>query len=249
MKTAGKTKNHSGIAFEDVMKKLSSKARPDQLEGMARFGICGDGRLGVAVPELRKMAKEIGIDHSLALRLWATGIPDAMILAPMVDDPVKVTESQADKWVRGLDSWDVCDGLCMNLLDKTSFAAKKIKEWSVREEEFVKRAAYTLIACVAWHDKNLPDEFFVKLFPIIKNGSTDNRNFVKKAVNWALRNMGKRNLKLNSAAIKAAREIHKLDFSSARWIAADAIRELESPAVRRRLNTKRRDGQNRRPGQ
>jgi 3-methyladenine DNA glycosylase AlkD len=226
------------VLVKEVLQKLKDKARPDQLEGMARFAIVGEGRLGVSVPEMRKLAKEIGKDHSLAIGLWKTGIPDARIVAGLVGDPEKLTEKQMEDWVRDFDSWDVCDQVCMNLFEKTPLAIKKIHDWSQRDEEFVKRAAYALIACLAWHDKQAEDEKFTALFPVIKHGATDDRNFVKKAVNWALRNVGKRNPNLNRAAISLAREIQQLDSRAARWIAADAIRELESEAVQQRLKKK-----------
>jgi 3-methyladenine DNA glycosylase AlkD len=222
-------------SIEDVLNDLKSKAKPDQLEGMARFAIVGKKRLGVSVPDLRKLAKKIGKNHKLALKLWKTGIPDAMILAAMVDRPEEVTEKQMEDWVMDIESWDVCDQLCMNLFEKTPLVLKKTLEWSNREEEFVKRAAFALIACLAWHDKEAPDEFFIKLFPLIKEGSADERNFVKKAVNWALRNIGKRNPSLNKAAIKTAKSIKQIDSKAARWIASDALRELESEAVQKRL--------------
>ncbi len=221
--------------FQNILKRLKAKARPDQLEGMVRFGIAGEGRLGVSVPDLRRLAKETGKDHPLALKLWQTKIPDAMILASMIDDPAKVTEKQMELWVKGFNSWDVCDQTCMNLFDKVPFVTKKIKAWAERKEEFVKRAGFTLIACVAWHDKTLPDKYFISFLPIIRKASTDERNFVRKAVNWALRHIGKRNANLNKIAIKAAQEIQKIDSKAARWIAADALRELKSAAVQRRL--------------
>jgi 3-methyladenine DNA glycosylase AlkD len=225
-------------SVEEVLQKLRALARPDQLDGMARFAIVGEGRLGVSVPEMRKLAKEIGKDHELALRLWKTGIPDARIVACMVGEPEKLTEKQMEDWVRDFDSWDVCDQVCMNLFEKTPLAGKKIHDWSKREEEFVKRTAYALIACLAWHDKDAEDDKFLALFPVIKQGATDERNFVKKAVNWALRNIGKRNPDLNRAAVALAKEIQRMDSKAARWIAADAIRELESDAVRQRLKKK-----------
>jgi 3-methyladenine DNA glycosylase AlkD len=155
----------------------------------------------------------------------------------MIDDPSKLTEEQMEEWVKDINSWDVCDQVCMNLFEKSSLVWKKIKDWSYREEEFVKRTAFSLIACLAWHDKKCGDEKFVGLFPIIKQGATDERNFVRKAVNWALRNIGKRNRKLNKAAIDTAQEIHQSNSKAARWIAADAIRELESETVQRRLRS------------
>ena len=221
--------------FDKVMETLHSMAKPENLEGMARFGITGDNRLGISMPGLRKLGKDIGKDHDIALKLWDTGIQDAMILASLIDDPLKVTEKQADSWVKDIDTWDVCDQLCMNLFEKSPLACRKIVEWSRREEEFVRRAAFTLIACLAWHDKKAEDDKFINLFPLLIRGATDERNFVKKAVNWALRNIGKRNLNLNKAAVNTAREIQRLDSKAAHWIASDTIRELESAAVQRRL--------------
>ena len=220
---------------EEVLGKLKAKARPDQLEGMARYGMVSEKRLGISIPELRKMAKEIGKDHDLALKLWKSGIQEARILAAMIDRPEEVTEQQMEEWVRGINSWDVCDQVCMNLFEKVPFARKKIGEWSGREEEFVKRTAYSLIACLAWHDKKAPNEDLIRFLPIIKEGATDERNYVRKAVNWALRNIGKRNANLNKAAIEAAREIQRMDSRAARWVAADALRELESEAVQKKL--------------
>jgi len=220
---------------EDILKKLKAKARPDQLEGMARFGISSDRRLGVNVPDMRKIAKDAGKDHALALELWKTGIPDAQIVAALVGEPEKLTDAQMEEWVKDFNSWDVCDQVCMNLFDKSPLAIKKIHDWSGREEEFVKRAAYALIACVAWHDKAADDNTFIQLFPIIKCGATDERNYVKKSVNWALRHIGKRNVRLNKAAIGIAEEIKQMDSKAARWIASDALKELKSENVQKRL--------------
>ena len=225
---------------EDVMEQLQSKAKPDQLDGMARFGIVGEKRLGVSVPDMRKIAKEIGKDHQLALDLWDTRVPEGMIVAGMVAEADKLTEQQMEAWVVDINSWDVCDQVCMNLFEKSPLAEKKIYDWSEREEEFVKRTAYALIACLAWHDKKAGDEDFIQYFPVILAGATDNRNFVKKAVNWALRNIGKRNLALNKAALELAYQIKEIDAKSARWIASDAIRELESDKVQERLRKKAR---------
>ncbi len=222
-------------SLADVLEKLKARARPDQVAEMARYGMAADRRLGVSVPDMRKLAKEIGKDHQLALGLWKVGIPEARIVAGMIGEPEKLTEQQMEDWVKDINSWDVCDQVCMNLFDKTPLAWKKVRDWSKREEEFVKRAAFALIACLAWHDKEAKDEEFIKLFPVIRRGATDERNFVKKAVNWALRHIGKRNPNLNRAAIKAAREIRRIDSRAARWIASNAIRELQSEAVQNRL--------------
>jgi len=222
-------------SVKDVLDKLQSKAKPEQLTGMAKYGMTVEKRLGVSVPIMRNLAKELGRDHKLALDLWWTGITEARIVAGMIADPARLTEEQMEEWAKDIDSWDVCDQVCMNLFEKSQLAPKKIMDWSEREEEFVKRAAFSLIACLAWHDKKASDEEFLGLLPVIMQAATDERNYVKKAVNWALRNIGKRNLSLNGAALGTAREIQQLESKSARWIAADAIRELESEAVQSRL--------------
>ena len=224
------------MAYVDsVIDKLKSKAQPENLEGMTRYGIPPEQRLCIRVPELRKMAKEVGRDHKLALDLWRSGIGEARILATMVAEPDRLTEEQMEDWVKDINSWDICDQLCMNLFSRNQLAWKKITDWSEREEEFVKRTAFSLIACLAWNDKKAVDNVFLELLPVIVREATDGRNFVKKAVNWALRNIGKRNVNLNKAALNTAKEIQQLDSRTARWIAADAIRELESEAVQNRL--------------
>jgi len=198
-------------SVKDVLDKLQSIAQPEYLEGMAKYGMAVEQRLGVSVPDMRKLAKEIGKDHRLALDLWRTGITEAKIVAAMVGDPDKLTEEQMEDWVKGINSWDVCDQVCMNLFEKNQLSWKKIVDWAEREEEFVKRTAFSLLACLAWHDKKVSDEKFLELLPVIIRGATDERNFVKKAVNWALRNIGKRNLSLNEAAINTARELKRLN--------------------------------------
>lgn len=222
-------------SVKDVLDKLQSKARPEQLQGMAKYGMAVEQRLGVSVPDMRKLAKEIGRDHKLALDLWRTGIAEAKIVAAMVGEPDKLTEEQMEDWVTGINSWDVCDQVCMNLFEKNQLAWKKIVDWSEREDEFVKRTAFSLIACLAWHDKKASDDRFIEVLPVIIRGATDERNFVKKAVSWALRNIGKRNLNLNKVAIDTAKEIKRLDSKAARWVASDTLRELESEAIRSRL--------------
>lgn len=219
----------------DILDQLKENANPDHLEGMAKFGIAVDKRFGVSVPEMRRIAKEIGKDHELAVQLWKTGIAEARIVASMIALPEQLTEEDMDVWVRDLNSWDVCDQVCMNLFEKTPLARQKIIEWSEREEEFIKRAAFALMACLAWHEKQATDHEFIDFLLVIKRGATDERNYVKKAVNWALHNIGKRNLRLNKAAIKTAKEIQRIDSKAARWIAADAIRELEGDGVQKRL--------------
>lgn len=221
--------------FEAIIKKLESLSNPEDVEGRARFGINSEMAYGVRIPELRLIARQTGKNHELAGKLWKYGYSETRILASMIDDPRMVTEDQMDEWALEFDSWDICDQCCMNLFRKTPFAYKKIFEWSAREEEFVKRAAFTLIATLAVHDKKADDEKFIDLFPLIIRESTDERNFVKKAVNWALRQIGKRNLNLNKKAIAVAGEIQKIDTKSARWISADALKELESEKIQKRI--------------
>ena len=214
---------------EQVIELLKSKADPSKLEGMAHFAIETNQRLGLSIPELRHIAKkEVEHDHQLALDLWQTGILDARALASMIDIPEQVTNEQMEAWVKDFNSWDICDQVCDNLFQKTRFAWEKVVEWSTREEEFVKRAAYTLIACLTFYDKQADDQQFIDTFPLIKAGATDPRNFVKKAVNWALRNIGKRNVVLNRAAIEAANDLLTLEDKTANWIARDTLRELQS---------------------
>ena len=184
---------------QQAVERLRLLGNPKAVEGMARFGIQSGTSFGVSVPKLRKLAREIGRDHSLALNLWATGQHDARLLATMVDDSRQVTISQMEDWVRDFDSWDVVDGCCGNLFDKTPYAVAKAKEWCKREREYEKRAGFVLMAELAVHDKKAKDQVFLNFFPLIIGGSSDNRNFVKKAVNWSLRQIGKRNQNLNKA--------------------------------------------------
>lgn len=223
------------MPYAEIIRKIESLADPGAVRGMARFGINPENTYGVSVPELRKMAKETGKDHALAGQLWASGIHEARLLAAFIDRPEMVTEAQMENWVSDFDSWDVCDQCCANLFDRTEFAHRKAAEWSEREEEFVKRAGFVLMATLSVHDKKAGDEAFIKFLPIIKREATDSRNFVKKAVNWALRQVGKRNFNLNRATIATAEEIRQIDDKSARWIAADAVRELTGEAVQKKL--------------
>jgi 3-methyladenine DNA glycosylase AlkD len=218
-----------------VLRKLNEVADRSRLAGMARYGIATDKALGVAVPELRRLAKAIGRDHELAVELWGSEIHEARMLASMIDDPRQVTESQMEAWVHEFDSWDLCDQVCGNLFDRTTSAFRKAVEWSARDDEFVKRAGFALMASAAVHRKEADDATFEVFLPIIRAEATDDRNYVKKAVNWALRQIGKRSPELNRKAIATAKQIHKLDARSARWIASDALRELESAAVQDRL--------------
>ena len=223
------------MSAEALISEMRRKADPRAVEGMARFGISSKDTLGLSIPTIRGMAKKTGTDHQLAQALWRSGIHEARILAAFVDDPSLVTEPQMEKWVSEFDSWDVCDQVCSGLFDRTLFAHQKAIEWSGRKEEFVKRAGFALMAALSVHDKKAPDSAFLKFLGPIERGSTDERNFVKKAVNWALRQIGKRNQRLNRAALSEAVKISKIDSSSARWVASDAIRELKSEAVQKKL--------------
>ncbi|PIS07877.1 DNA alkylation repair protein [Candidatus Berkelbacteria bacterium CG10_big_fil_rev_8_21_14_0_10_43_13] len=217
------------MTAEEIIAQLKTYESAKNREGMARFGITGENVLGGPnLPTLRKIAKEIGRNHELALELWNSGIHEARMLAVFIDEPDKVTEKQLDDWAADFDSWDICDQTCSNLFDKTDFAYRKAFELVKREEEFVRRTGFVIITALSVHDKKMADEEFVKFFPMIKKYATDERNFVKKAVNWCLRQIGKRNKELNKKAIKLAEEIKQIDSKSARWIAADALRELNN---------------------
>jgi len=221
--------------YKTIMKKLASMANPENVKGMARFGINPENTLGIQVYKLRKLARKTGRNHELALLLWSSGVHEARMLATMVEEPALVTERQVEEWVRDLDSWDVCDQCCGDLFVRLPFAHEKALEWSRRKEEFVKRAGFSLMARLAVRDKKAGDAMFLKFLPVIKREATDERNYVKKAVNWALRQIGKRNRRLNRAAVKTAKEISKIDSKSARWIAADALRELTGEYVKKKL--------------
>ena len=224
---------------QEILTKLKSKAKPDNLPGMARYGINTEKRLGVQIPELRQLAKETGKNHQIALELWQTGIAEARILAAMTDEPEKVTEQQMENWVKDINSWDIDDQITMNLFEKTPLSWKKITDWSQRPEEFVRRTAYSLLACLAWHNKTATDQQFTQLFPVIASGATDERKSIQKSISWALRSIGKRNPQLNRAAIQLAQEIQQTNTKPARWIANDVTRELQSQSVQNRLQNKK----------
>jgi 3-methyladenine DNA glycosylase AlkD len=203
---------------------------------MARFGIKSTGKvLGISMPVLRLLKKNIGKNHDLALDLWQTDILEARILAAFIADPKLMKKTVINRWVRDFDNWAICDGVCMHCFRNTPYAHEMIRPWTKRKEEFIRRAGFTMMATLAVGDKKSEDKVFLQYLSLIKKYSTDERNYVKKAVNWALRQIGKRNMKLNAAAIKMAKKIQKLDSSAAKWIAADALRELQSAAVQKRL--------------
>jgi 3-methyladenine DNA glycosylase AlkD len=219
-----------------ILSTLYFKANPKNVEGMARYGITSKNKvLGISMPFLQSLKKNSGKNHVLALDLWQSKVYEARLLAAFIADPSLLTKSVMNSWVREFDNWAICDGVCMHCFRNTLYAHDLIAKWTKQKSEFVRRAGFTMIATLSVADKKSENAVFLKYLPLIKKYSTDERNYVKKAVNWALRQIGKRNLKLNSAAIKTAKEIQKLNSSSAKWIAADALRELKSPAVQKRL--------------
>jgi len=213
---------------QEVIEQLKQSADTSRLEGMKRYAIDISNALGVTMPEIRKLSREIKKDHNLALELWQTGIRECQILASLVDDKTLVSKHQMDQWVADFNSWEVCDQACGNLLVRTPYAVEKALEYCTSKEEFIKRAGFVLMAEMQVHNKKVKDEELMPFFPVIEREAWDNRNFVKKAVNWALRQIGKRNKTLNQMAISTAKRIALQDSRSAKWIAADALRELEN---------------------
>jgi 3-methyladenine DNA glycosylase AlkD len=208
--------------------------------GMARYGITSANVSGVSVGDLRLLAKQIGRNHALALDLWKTGSYEARMLTAFIDEPDRVTPSQMDRWCRDFDSWAVCDALCFHLFDRTPHAWEKIRQWSDRPEEFVRRAAFALLASLALHHKTASDASFLSSLKLIERAASDDRNFVKKAVSWALRGIGKRNPALNIAALKLAKRLTASSHPAARWIGRDSFRDLNTPATHKRIERQRR---------
>ncbi|HWQ84906.1 MAG TPA: DNA alkylation repair protein [Anaerolineales bacterium] len=222
-----------------VLSRLQLLANPANVAGMARYGINPDHTLGISIPVLRQIAKETGRDQALAVELWDTGIHEARLLAGFIADPRQMTEALLDRWVQDFNSWDICDQTC-GLFALTPFAYAKAFEWSSHADTFIKRAGFVLMATLAVHDKRASDDHLAQFLPVIARAASDERNFVKKAVNWALRQIGKRSLSLNELAIATALQIQQQDSKAARWVASDALRELTSEAVQARLETRAR---------
>jgi 3-methyladenine DNA glycosylase AlkD len=220
---------------EDVLARLSELGSPDARTGMARYGINTTRAIGVSIWDLRRVAKRIGTDHELSLRLWDTGIHEGQLLAGIIADPARTTEEQVESWLADLDSWDLCDQTCGNLFARLPGASDRALRWSSRPEEFVKRAGFALMAELAWFGKDLPDAAFEPFLEAIVRESGDERNFVKKAVNWALRNIGKRNAALNARAVAVASTLKATNGRSARWFGTDALRELTAAKTLARL--------------
>jgi 3-methyladenine DNA glycosylase AlkD len=223
------------MTVKEIIKELKNHYNPINLAGMKRYGINVDKAFGINAPFIKTFAKGIGTNHELALELWESGFHEARQIAVMIADPDRVTKSLMNKWVRDFHSWDICDGACCYLFRKTPYAVEKIFEWCERKEEFIRRAGFSLICYISVHDKKRDDKDFLQFFPLIRKHSLDERNFVKKAVNWSLRQIGKRSKYLNKEALILAQEISTLDSKSARWIAKNAIRELTDPKIILRL--------------
>lgn len=219
----------------EVICEFEKHADTDAVRGMSRFGIHAKKIYGLSIPMLRKMARSIGKDHELALMLWDQESREGRILASMIEEVNRVAGEQLERWVKSFDSWEVCDQCCMNLIEKSVFAWRKALEWSSSPEEFIKRAGFVLMARLAVSNRSAPDKCFEECFPYIIRESTDNRTYVKKAVNWALRQIGKRDVSLNGQAIQIALDLKSSDAKSARWIGSDALRELQSEMVQKRL--------------
>ena len=225
------TRSGSGASQEadrvaDVLAWLAKRGSKKNRDGMARYAIVAPKVFGVSVGDLRELGKKVGRDHELALALWESGWYEARMLTAFVDEPARVTPSQMDRWARDFDNWAICDALCFHLFDKTPHAWKKVEQWSGRREEFVKRAGFALLASVALHDKEAPDEPFLRALPLIEREAHDGRNFVKKAVSWALRAIGKRNPALRAEAMTLAKRLADSEDASERWVGKDAARDL-----------------------
>jgi 3-methyladenine DNA glycosylase AlkD len=225
------------VNIKKILTLLKSQSNPEYLKGMARYGINPNNNLGISIYKLRNIAKEIGKNHNLAIELWNSGIHDARLLACFIDNPEEITSEQMDLWAKDFDSWDICDQACTSLFDLSPFAWKKVFEWAEQKEEFIKRGAFALIAGLSVHNKKANNNRFEEFFPIIKKHSIDERNYVKKAVNWALRNIGKRNLVLNKKAIELSGELLKIDSRIAKWVGRNAIKELTSSKIQNRFKS------------
>jgi 3-methyladenine DNA glycosylase AlkD len=218
-------------SVESVLAWLERRGSKRNRDGMARYGIVAEKAYGVSVGDLRDLGKRLGRSHELALALWETGVYEARMLTPFVDEPERVTPAQMDRWCRDFDNWGICDTVCFHLFDRTPHAWKKVVPWSRRRAEFEKRAAFALLACLALHDKQADDDRFLRTFPLIEKAASDDRNFVKKGVSWALRLIGHRNRALHAAAVELSRKLAASGDRTAQWVGKDALRDLTRPAV------------------
>ncbi len=228
------------MQLKEIIEILKREENPHNLAGMARYGINTERAFGINLPTLRALAKRIGKNHELALELWKAGYHETRMLAAFIDEPGKVTIQQMNEWVRDFNSWDICDQTCSTLFDKTPFAYEIAHSWSREEQVYVKRAGFVMMAVLAVHDKKSPDEKLLQFLPVIERESNDDRNFVKKSVNWALRQIGKRSIFLYQHAVITAQKIAQQESKTARWIAADALRELNDPKTIARIKGKKK---------
>jgi 3-methyladenine DNA glycosylase AlkD len=235
---AGQSSGRQIWTVRNALEELRRHGKQDNIQGMAHFGIRAKKVFGVSTPQIKQIARKVGKNHLLGLRLWETRIHDARHLAALISDPQRVSAAQMERWVRDFDSWDICDGTCCHLFVDAKPAWNKAHLWCGRKSEFQKRAGFALGAYLAVHDKEAKDTSFRLLLKAIEREAWDERNFVKKAVNWALRQIGKRNQRLNREAIMVAERIREKETKAGRWIAADALRELKSRAVQKRLRRK-----------
>lgn len=229
----------ASVDADEVLARLRKMAKPSIRAGMARFAIPSDNALGIAVGDLRKLAKQLGKSHSLAQGLWDTGVYEARVLATFVDDPAEVTPAQMDRWRADFDNWAICDTACFALFDRAAARWAKVKAWAKLRDEFGKRASFALLASLTVHDKEADDGLFLDGLALVEQAATDDRNFVKKAVNWALRSIGKRNARLHAAAVAVSQRLKDSDNATARWVGSDALRELQGQSVSRRLQRKK----------
>lgn len=240
VKQAGTTSRNIQADVKYALEWLERRGTKANRDGMARYGIVTKNVFGVSMGTMKTLAKELGRDHSLAQALWKTGWYEARALAAMVGEPDRVTSAEMDRWVKRFDNWATCDTMTFVLWDRTPHAWPKVREWSRRNEEFVKRAAFAMLASLTVHDKAAPDERYLEGLKLIEREASDDRNFVKKAVNWALRSIGKRSPMLNKEAVAVAKRLAAREDSASRWVGKDALREITSPAVRARLTKKKR---------
>lgn len=222
-----------------VLSSLEQMSTKRDRENLARFGITASKAFGVSMSNMQRLAKHLGRSHELAAALWDTGWYEARMLTSFVDEPARVTAAQMDRWCRDFDNWGICDTLCFHLFDRTPHAWPKVAQWSNKRDEFGKRAAFALLASLAGHDKSAGDKPFVESLPLIERAATDERNFVKKGVSWALRGVGRRNTTLNAAAVDVARRLSVSPEAAARWVGKGALKELTSPLVMRQLAARR----------
>ncbi len=221
---------------KEVLAWLERRGSRRVVAGMARYGLPSEGAFGVPMGMLLKLAKQLGTDHALSLALWKSGRYEARLLAALVGDPEQVTRGQMNAWANGFENWGDCDTVCFNLFDRAPFAWEKARQWASSRREFVKRGSFVLMACLALHDKQAPDKRFLALLPLVERGASDERNFVKKGVSWALRAIGERNRALNEASLVVAKRLAGSKEEAARWVGKDALRALASPPVRARLS-------------